>query len=107
MAKIDDCLKDIFGQAVNATKDEVRALIKNAKADNSEFIKKQGRALERYITALAQKKINKKEFEDLVKGLSSLHKIELRRQSAAVKARAQALSEKMTDIVLESMIKMI
>ncbi len=107
MPKIDDILKEILGAASSVVKEDVKSLIQNAKSDTSEFIKSQGKSLERYLAALAQGDIDKTEFEDLVKGLASLHKIELNRLSVQVKSRAQELSEKMTQIVIEGLVKVI
>lgn len=107
MGKIDDDLKAILGDALSVAREDLKALIKTAKSDGSEFIKEQGKSLERYIAALAKGDITKAEFEDLVKGLASLHKIELRRLSAEVKSRAQELSNKMTELVINGLVKMI
>ena len=107
MPKIDDHLKEILGDAVSFAKEDLEDLIKKAKADSSEFIKNQGKSLERYIAALAKGDISKEEFEDLVKGLASLHKIEYHRLSAEVKARAQELSNKVTELVVDGLVKMI
>ena len=107
MPKIEEQLKDILGDAVDFAKKDLLGLIKKAKADESEFIQDQGKSLERYIAALAKGDISKEEFADLVKGLVSLHKIEGYRLSAEVKARAQELSNKITELVIDGMLKMI
>jgi Glu-tRNA(Gln) amidotransferase subunit E-like FAD-binding protein len=107
MSKIDDHLKEILGDAAAVVKGDLRDMIKQAKQDSSEFIKNQGKSLERYVAALANGEITKEEFADLVKGLASLHKIEAHRLSAQVKVRAQELSERVTQVVIEGVLKMV
>jgi lipoate-protein ligase A len=107
MPKIDDHLKEILGDAAAIMKGDLKDLIKRAKEDSADFIKNQGKSLERYVAALANGEISKEEFADLVKGLASLHKIEAHRLSAQVKVRAQELSERLTQVVLEGLLKAI
>jgi hypothetical protein len=107
MPNLDDYLKEIFGDAVASAGEEFKNLIKEAKSDSSEFINNQGKALEKYVIAFASGDITKEEFESLVRGQASLYKIEGHRLSVKVNARAEALSNNITEIVIEGMLKMI
>ncbi len=81
--------------------------LKQAKDDKVEFIKSIGRDLERYVKELALGEISKQEFEDLVKDLASLEKIECRRLSAKAKIRAEEIAQGITGIVVDNLCKMI
>ncbi len=107
MAKIEDSLKLLLGDAAKLVKDDFKNLLKTTKADASNFIKNQGKDLERYVAALAKKEISKEEFEDLVKGLVSLDKIEFQRLSAAVKVRAQEVANKIAELAIDGLLKMV
>ena len=107
MATLESNLKIILGNAVGFAKDDLKKLIADAKSDGSQFIKKQAKSLEKYIEELAKGEISKEEFEDLVKGLTSLDTMEFHRLSAEVKARAQELANQMTELVIDGLLKMV
>ena len=107
MPKLDSHLKKILGDAVDFAKDDLKKLISDAKSDSCEFIQKQGKDLEKYLAALAKGDINKNEFADLIKGLTALDTMEFRRLSIEVKVRAQELSQQITELVIDGLIKMI
>ena len=107
MATLESNLKEILHDAVNFAQDDLKNLIVNAKKDSSLFIKSQAKRLEEYIASLAKGAITKEEFEDLVKGLTSLNKIEYHKLSAQAKSRAQELSNKITELVIDGLMKMI
>lgn len=107
MPKIDDYLSKIMSGAAGYAKDEIKDLIKQAKDDKVEFIKSIGRDLERYVKELALGEISKQEFEDLVKDLASLEKIECRRLSAKAKIRAEEITQGITGIVVDNLCKLI
>ena len=107
MATLESNLKIILGNAVGFAKDDLKKLIADAKNDSSQFIKKQAKSLEKYIEELAEGELSKEEFEDLVKGLTSLDTMEFHRLSAEVKARAQELANQMTELVIDGLLKMV
>lgn len=107
MPKIDDYLSKIMSGAAGYAKDAIKDLIKQAKDDKVEFIKSIGRDLERYVKELALGEISKQEFEDLVKDLASLEKIECRKLSAKAKIRAEEIAQGVTGIVVDNLCKLI
>lgn len=107
MPKIDDYLSKIMSGAAGYAKDGLKDLIKQAKDDKVEFIKSIGRDLERYVKELASGEISKQEFEDLVKDLASLEKIECRKLSAKAKIRAEEIAQGITEMVVDNLFKLI
>ena len=107
MPKLDDNLKEILGDGADLVKTDFKKLIKSTKSDSCSFIKNQGKDLERYVAALAQEGITKNEFENLVKGLVSLNKVEYYFLTAKVKVRAREIANKISELTLEGMLKMI
>ncbi len=107
MATLESNLKIILGDAVGFAKNDLKKIIAEAKSDSSQFIKNQAKSLEKYLEAFAKGDTTKQEFEDLVKGLTSLDTLEFHRLSAEVKSRAQELANQMTELVIDGLLKMI
>ena len=107
MPKLEEYIKQIIGSAKNFAVDSLEELIQKAKKDRTKFIQKQGKRLEKYIKQLASEKITKAEFKDLVKDLASLEKMEFHKLSAKAKIRAEEISNGITEIVIDGLIKLI
>ena len=107
MSKIEESLALLLGEGLKAIKMDLKELVQETKSDSSQFIRSQGQSLERYINAFAQREISRKEFEDLVLGLTSLEKIECRRLSVKAKVRAQETANRIASLAVEGLLKAI
>jgi len=107
MPKLEEYIKDIIGEANDFAVDSLKDLINRAKKDRAGFIKKQGERLEKYIKQLANKKLTKSEFKDLLEDLISLEKIEFHKLSAKAKIRAEEIVNEITKIVINGLLKLI
>jgi hypothetical protein len=99
--KFIDGLKD---DGKTLAKDELKDLVKDAKADTDAFIKKQGVKLERYLNQLAAGDIKKKEFEGYVKDLTTLTLMQSASMAQAAQTRAHNLAMNIASLVLKGLI---
>ena len=99
-----DNIKDTTGRLA---KDELKNLVKNAKSDSEDFIKRQGEKLELYMNQLAGGQITKEQFEGYVLDIKDLAEMQALKMSVAAKARAQNLAMGVTNIVLDGLLKLI
>lgn len=83
-----DNLKDEAGKL---SKDEITGLVKGAKSDSEDFIRRQGKKIERYLNQLAEGRITKDEFELYITDIRELTTMEALKLSVEAKARAQRL----------------
>jgi hypothetical protein len=99
-----DNLKDNAGKLA---KDELKGLIKTAKGDSEEFIKRQGEKMELYLSQLAAGQITKAQFEGYVIDIKDLTEMQALKMAVAAKARAQSLATGITNLVLDGLIAII
>jgi hypothetical protein len=99
-----DNIKDTTGKLA---KDELKNLVKDAKSDSEDFIKRQGEKLELYLNQLASGQITKEQCEGYLIDLRDLAEMQALKMSVAAKARAQSLAMGVTNIVLNGLIKLI
>lgn len=102
--KFIDGLKD---EGRTLAKDELKDLVKDAKADTDAFIKKQGVKLERYLNQLAKGEIKKKEFEGYVKDLTTLTLMQSASLAQAAQTRAHKLAMNIANLVLKALVALI
>lgn len=102
--KFIDGIKD---EGRTLAKDELKDLVKDAKADTDAFIKKQGVKLERYLNQLAKGEIKKKEFEGYVKDLTTLTLMQSASLAQAAQTRAHKLAMNIANLVLKALVALI
>ena len=102
--KFIDGLKDEGG---TLAKDELKDLVKDAKADADAFIKKQGVKLERYLNQLTKKEITKAEFEGYVKDLTTLTLMQSASMAQAAQTRAHNLAMNIANLVLKGLVALL
>lgn len=88
-------------------KDELKNLVKNAKADSEDFIKRQGAKLERYLNQLAAGQITKDQFEGYVRDIRDLTEMQALKMSVAGKASAQRLANGISNLIIDGLLALI
>jgi hypothetical protein len=88
-------------------KDELKHLIINAKKDSEAFIKRQGNKIEFYIAQLANKRINKRQFEGYILDIRDLTKLQARKMKVRAKARAQRFAANVQTLIIDRLLKLI
>ncbi len=99
-----DSLRDSAGVLA---KEELKALVANAKADSNQFVRKQAIKLERYLNQLATGEITKEEFEGTLEDLRTLTEMQSLKMKVAAKASAQRLCRGMEEIILNGLMKLL
>lgn len=99
-----DNLRDSAGLLA---KEELKALVANAKADSHQFIRKQGMKMERYLNQLAAGEITPQEFEGNMEDLRTLAQMQLLKMRVAEKAAAQRLCKGIEDLVLNGLLELL
>lgn len=103
MASISEFLDSLLDESVDFARDELKGLIKEAKSDNRTFIKHIGELTEEFIQMRALGQINNDEFEELMKNLLDLNKMQLRKLSVQAKARAERIVNGLRELVLDKL----
>lgn len=88
-------------------KDEIKDLVKSAKDDSDEFIKRQGMKLELYICQLASGQITKDQFEMYVQDLKDITEMHTINLAVSSKARAQRLVQGITNLIINGLLTLL
>ena len=107
MAKWQDFIDGLKDNGKALAKEELKDLVTSAKTDTNEFIQKQGRKMERYLTQLAGGSITPKEFEGYTKDLVTLTMMESASLAQAAQTRAHHLAMGIADLVLKALVSLI
>jgi len=100
---IDALLKD----SKSFAKEELKTLIRQAKADDRIFIRHIGELSEEFIQLRALNQITNSEFEELMRNLLDLKSLQYEKLSISAKARAQRLVNGLSEIILNNLLKII
>lgn len=100
-------LEDLKDEALILAKDELKDLILTSLTDSDAFIKKQAVKLDRYLTQLALGEISKVEFEEYMKDLEALTRLQSLKLEVAAKARAQRLADGIQNLILDKLLNLI
>lgn len=107
MAGISEFIDTLVKDGTTFAKDELKALLKEAKDDGRLFIKHMGELTEEFIKLRALNQINNSEFKELMEDVVDLNKMQFQKLSVAAKARAQKIANGLTDLVINSLIALI
>lgn len=107
MAGISEFIDALIKDGSAFAKDELKALLKEARDDNRLFIRHMGELTEEFIKLRALNQINNSEFEELMKDVVDLNNMQYQKLSAEAKARAQRIATGLTDLVLKSLLALI
>jgi len=97
-----DNLKDSTGKLA---KEELKTLIKTAKSDSEDFIRRQAEKIELYLIQLAEGEITKDQFEGYIQDIRDLTEMKALQMSVAAKVRAQNLAQGITNFVIHGLFK--
>lgn len=100
-------IKDLADDAGILAKDELIALIRDAKKDKDDFLRRQGQKMELYLTQLAEKKITKREFEGYVVNIRDLVRLQARKMRVRARARTQRLAKNIQQLILDSLLRLL
>ena len=103
----EDFIEGIVDDAGLLVKDEVSDLIKSAKEDSEEFLKRQGEKIENYLNQLAKNEISKEQLEGYLIDIKDLTEMHALRLSLAGRVRAQRLADGITDIIIGRLLALI
>jgi len=101
--KWEEFLDNLQDEAATLLKDDLKTLIMTAQDDSNAFVQRQGEKLELYLDQLAEGAITKEQFEGYVTDIRDLTKMQSRKMSVAVKARAQRLVKGITKLVIKGL----
>lgn len=107
MASISEFLNSLVDESVDFARDELKALIRDAKSDNRTFIRHIGELTEEFIQLRALGEINNDEFKELMEDLLDLNKMQFHKLSVQAKTRAQRIVDGITDLVLNKLLSLI
>jgi len=105
--KWEDFINGIVDDAGVLAKAELINLIKGAKNDSEEFIKRQAEKTERYISQLAEGKIDTVKFTKNMTDIRDLTEMQALKLSVAAKARAQRLAAGISDLIIKGLVSLI
>ncbi len=103
----EDFIEGVVDDAGLLVKDEVNDLLKSAKEDSEEFLRRQGEKIENYLNQLAGGKISKEQLEGYLIDIKDLTEMHALRLSLAGRARAQRLADGITNIIIGRLLALI
>jgi hypothetical protein len=107
MSKFTDFIDGLKDQAGVLAKDELKALLRDAKADGSDFVKRQAQHLETWAVMLAEGQLTSEGFKKLVKRMEVLGELEKLGLTVKAKASAQRLAKGIEDLVVSALFSLI
>lgn len=107
MSKFTDYIDALVDDAGKLAKDELKALIKEAKADPSDFVRLQAQNIERWTEMLASGDLTADGYKKLVKNMEVLTQLENIKLKVKALASAQRLAGGLKELVIEQMFKLI
>ncbi|MGA9406837.1 MAG: hypothetical protein WBW71_06870 [Bacteroidota bacterium] len=102
-----DFVNNLKDDAGSLAKSELTGLVRSVKADEDDFIRKQGEKTERYLNQLASGEITKEDFVQNMKNIQSLNEMQALKLSVAAKASAQRLTDGIQNLILDKLMNLI
>ena len=107
VSKWEDFIDNLRDEAGKLAKDELKDLVKTAKEDSEEFIRRQGEKLELYLNQLARGEITKEQFEGYILDIRDLSEMKVLEMSVEAKAKAQRLAMGIVNLILNGLISLL
>ena len=107
MSKFSDFIDGVIDEGKTLAKAELKQLVKDAKSDQSDFVRLQAENLERWTVMLAEGDLTVKGYKKLVKKMEVLTQLEIIKLTVRAKASAQRLAEGIQRLVVESLFALI
>lgn len=105
MSKFDDFVNGVVEGAKGLAKDSLKGLEKQASEDAKAFVKKTEADLQRWTHLLADKKLTKEDFQDLVKAKKALAEIHALTQAGIALTRLERFRTGLIDLVIDTAFK--
>lgn len=102
MSKFDDFTNGVLEGAKDLAKDAFDGFQTQATEDTKAFLKKAEADLQRWTKLLAQKKLTKQDFEDLVKAKNALAEIHALTEAGIAFARLERFRTGLIDLVIDT-----
>lgn len=99
-----DGLKDDAGALA---KEELKNLVNAATSDSDQFIREQGRKMEKYLTQLAAGEITKDQFKGNIEDIRDLTEMKKLELSVAAKASAQRVITGISNLIIDGLLKLL
>ena len=107
MSKFTDFIDGLKDQAGDLAKDELKALVKDAKEDVSDFVRLQAENLERWTGMLADGDLTPKGFKKLVRNMEVMTQLQVIKLKVKAKASAQRLAAGIQKLVIDGLFLLI
>ena len=107
MSVLSDFLDDLLAAGGTLAKDELLALLKDAKKDNSDFVRLQAENLERWTTLLAKGELSADGYRVLVRNMEVVAHLQVIKLKVKAKASAQRLARGIKELVIGQLFKLI
>jgi hypothetical protein len=107
MADWHDFIDTLEDGGKTLAKEELKELVASATADSDEFIQRQGRKLERYLSLLAAGAISPDEFKQYTRDLATLTLMESSMLAQETQTRAHRLAMQITNLVLKGLLALL
>lgn len=104
MAAIDDVLNGIKDDSVQAAKEQLQSLLKQAKTDSREFAQENAALLEKWIVQVGQGELSQEDFNLLVEEQRAEAEQWVNTQAIAGQARARDLTLTVLDIAVKKVV---
>ena len=104
MAKFDDVLNEIKDDSVQAAKDQLQSLLKQAKGDSSAFARQNAASLEQWIVELRDGDLDEDEFNELIEAQRAAAEQFVNTQAIQGQARARELTLTVLDIAVKKVV---
>lgn len=107
MSSISEFLEALIDEGKEFAKDELKELIKEAKSDGRTFIRHMGELTEEFIKLRALNQITNSEFEEFMKDVVDLNKMQYHKLSVQAKTRAEKIANGLVELVLDKLLAII
>ena len=107
MSKFTDFVDTLVDEGKKLAKDEFKALVADAKKDQSDFVRLQAENLERWTVMLADGDLTPAGYKKLVRKMEVLTQLEVIKLKVKAKASAQRLAEGIKKLVVNGLFKLI
>jgi hypothetical protein len=106
-AKIDEFFNSIKDGSFALIRGELVTFVDGLKNRTDDFSKQQHVKIEKYLLQLATQQITKQQFQDAMLDIKTLAEMELRLENVQRKAAAQRITDGLTKLVINGLIKAI
>lgn len=107
MSKFTDFIDNIVDKGKTLAKEDLKKLVENGKKDQSDFVRKQAKNLERWTLMLAEGELTPEGYKKLVQQMEVLNQLETIKIEVGAKASAQRLADGIQKLVIDGLFGLI